>query len=118
MRARAYVSFLLLVLFMAIAPAQAKNVEALGRSTITCSIWEADRASNPAQATVDEEYVDGFLTGMENMYGLAHNKTVAFDPITNIFRWVDNDCLAHPNKILLYAAADFWFHSGAVRVTP
>jgi len=113
---------LITLLFVAgpLAPAQAKSIMVLGQSEETCSTWLFDRAGNQAQATVDEEYICGFLTGMENMYSLAHNKSVSFTiwPQANIFGWVDHFCDTHPNTALDAAGAAFWFHSGAVSVTP
>jgi hypothetical protein len=89
----------------------------LGVGVDTCGTWLANRTSNPNQAAVEEEFMLGFLTGLENMYGLDHHDTMHFYK-ADIPGWLLTFCAAHPNKFLIHAAGSYWLYSNGVDVTP
>ena len=79
-----------------------------GTGTLSCGSWTAARRLNRAQAHLDQQWIEGFLTGV----GWA-NSGGGFQPLTTvpdreaISAWVDNYCATHPVVPIATAAAEF-----------
>lgn len=111
------IAALLLVAGTTTADADEGTMTVLGLGMDTCSTWLTNRSANPNLAVVEEEFMFGFLTGIEDMYGLDHHATTVFDK-PNLEGWLINFCTGHPNKLLVHAAGSYWLYSDGVRVTP
>jgi len=101
----------------ATAHADEGTITVLGVGVDTCGTWLANRTANPNQAAVEEEFMLGFLTGLENMYALDHHDTIHFYK-ADIPGWLLTFCAAHPDKVLIHAADAYWLYSNGVDVTP
>jgi hypothetical protein len=80
-----------------------------GTGTLSCGSWTAARhALDRHQAQLDQQWIEGFLTGVGWTSGAG-----GFQPLITVPdreavpAWVDNYCRAHPVAPLSSAAAEF-----------
>ncbi len=87
---------------VAAAPASPTNV-----GTASCDIWAAHRrAPDQASATVDAQWVIGFLSGIGAMH-LGELEPLHGTDATHVWTWVDAYCRDHPADTIEQAAASF-----------
>ena len=75
-------------------------------SSVSCSQWLQDRQSASAERYADENWVLGFLTGVN---AATSSTTGSGSDAAGKFAWIDNYCRAHPLELLVGAAERLWY---------
>jgi hypothetical protein len=75
-------------------------------SSVSCSQWLEDRQSASSEHYADENWVLGFLTGVN---AATSSTTGSGSDAEGKFAWIDNYCRAHPLELLVGAAERLWY---------
>ena len=90
--------------FLAI-PAEAREVTVKGLGSRPCSEWTKAHQAKKADATLQDTWLAGFITGF-NAYGLKESKDVAAGTdLTGLQVAISSYCLAHASDDLFKAGA-------------
>lgn len=110
-RRRGTVVVLAATLLLGTGAPKATAYVTFGRGTQSCGHWLQDRQSNGFASTTDEEWVLGFVSGMNaaaEEFGLSISSAgTEADPAARL-AWMDNYCHAHPFDTLTEAAQALW----------
>lgn len=106
-----------IVVAIGLSNANAQTMTLIGGGRNSCGTWTSDRQKNEVQAYFLQEWVDGYLSGMEDIVSLSMKKNIQINTDANgIYGWLDNYCRQNPTVNLIGASAAFWFSSGAIKI--
>ncbi len=96
----------------------------LGVGTRSCGSWVADKQADAATSAIteflgDQQYVLGYIVGLEEFIGSATSKNMVINTDVNgVVGWINNYCVAHPVDTITDAAQAFATTSGTIKAAP
>jgi hypothetical protein len=105
-------------------PASSLTYTNLGVGTHSCGSWVADKQADAATSSIteflgDQQYVLGYIVGLEEFIGNATSKNMIINTDVNgVVGWIDNYCMAHPVVTITDAAQAFALSSGTIKAAP
>lgn len=100
-------------LFWAVAPAISKpnasgTVAVMGAGANSCGTWTTEHQAPSARSTADDEWVLGYLTGV-NSFGAGSSNISGNIDNAGVLAWVTNYCTSHPLDPINIAASSLVF---------